>query len=276
MTQPSSGQANGHFSLSGASRVYFIIGDPIAQVKSPAGLTAAMGERGLNAIVVPIHVNSADLGEFMATTSKLKNVDGIVATVPHKFDAYQYCATASARSHFVAAANVMRRGADGLWHGDMLDGLGFVAALRQGGCELAGRRALLVGAGGAGSAIAHALVEAGVGSIAVHDGDAARRGALIARLEGLGKAPVEAGSDDPASFDLVANATPMGMKPGDPLPVRVDRLSAGAFVGDVITMSYVSPLIAAARELGCRTTTGFDMFAQVRDLMVEFFMEDPA
>ena len=259
--------------LSGATRVYFIIGDPIAQVKSPAGVTAALAAKGLNAIVVPIHIGGSDLGDFMKAAAKIKNVDGIIVTVPHKFDAYPYCATVSERSRFLAAANVMRRNEDGSWHGDMLDGLGFVAALREAGGEPAGKRALLVGAGGAGSAIAHALVEAGVSSIAIHDGDTVRRDALIARLVGIGKTPVTAGSADPAGFDLIANATPMGMKPGDPLPVHAEGLRPAMFVGDVITVPAVSALIAAARENGCGTMTGTGMFKQVSDRMVDFFVE---
>lgn len=259
------------FALSGKTRVYFIIGDPIAQVKSPAGMTAGFGERGMDAVVVPIHVSSGDLPAFLESARNLKNVDGVIATVPHKFDAYGFCGSASERARFLGAANVLRRGEDGGWYGDMVDGVGFVAALTEAGCPPQGRRALLVGAGGAGSAIAHALVESGAESLAVCDADAARRDALVGRLAGLDKARIEAGTDDPAGFDLVVNATPMGMKEGDPSPVRVADLSAEAFVGDAITVPEISPLIAAARTKGCGTVTGLQMFASVSARMLDFF-----
>jgi shikimate dehydrogenase len=129
---------------------------------------------------------------------------------------------------------------------------------------------LLVGAGGAGSAIAHALVMAGVSELAIHDEDNTRRQTLVNRLAGLGRCPVHDGSPDPSGFDVVLNATPVGMKDGDPYPLDVSRLNGQMFVGCVITQPAVPPLIAHARSLGCATMTGADMFARVRDLMVDF------
>ncbi len=260
--------------LSGATRVVAIIGDPIAQVKSPAGVTQALIERGRNAVVVPIHIATADLPGFVAGASLAKNFDGIIVTVPHKFDAYRHCATATERAHFLGAVNVLRRNADGSWHGDQLDGAGFVAGVRAAGGEPAGRRALLAGAGGAGSAIALALLEAGVSELAIHDGDATRRDALIARLRQRHGDIVRAGSADPEGYALVVNATPAGMREGDALPFDIERLHRNAFVGDVVTMPAVTPLIEAARQRGCRTQVGVGMFAAVCERMVDFLLAD--
>src|SRR6187455_2807045 len=130
--------------LDGATRVHFIVGDPIAQVKSPAGVTQAFQHRGHNAMVMPAHVAPADLPGWFAGVSLCKNVDGIIATVPHKFACFGLCATSTERAAFLQAANVLRRNADGSWHGDMCDGLGFVAALRSSGYAPAGKKALLV------------------------------------------------------------------------------------------------------------------------------------
>lgn len=259
--------------LDGATRVHFIVGDPIAQVKSPAAVTRAYQDRGRNAMVMPAHVSPADLAAWLAGVSLSKNVDGIIVTVPHKFACFDLCATSSERAAFLHTANTMRRNANGSWHGDMFDGLGFVAALRDKGCAPEGKKALLVGAGGAGSAIAHALVMAGVSALAIHDEDAQRRHALVARLGGLDKCPVHEGSADPAGYDIVINATPVGMKDTDPLPLATDKLAANTFVGCVITAPAISALIAAARAQGCPTLTGVDMFAKVSDLMVDFLLE---
>jgi shikimate dehydrogenase len=125
----------------------------------------------------------------------------------------------------------------------MVDGIGFVGAVRAQGFDLKGKRALQIGAGGAGSAIALALVDAGVRELAIHDEDAARRDSLVARLNALGNAKVVIGSPDPSGFDLVANATPAGMKDADPLPVDVSKLSPSTFVGCVITVPAVSPIV---------------------------------
>ena len=263
-------------SYSGATRVVFIAGDPIAQVKSPHGMTEALRARGTDAIVVPAHVKPVDLAAFFAMAERMPNVDGIIVTVPHKFDAARLCARVTPRARSIGAANVVRRGADGRWEGDMCDGEGYVAGLRTAGCDPHGRRTLLVGAGGAGSAIAHALVDAGVASLALHDADDARREALAAKLRAYGPVAPTVGSIDPSGFDLVINATPMGMRPDDPLPVEVARLASNIFVGDVVTMPPVPPLIAAARAHGCGTMTGAGMFEATRERMLSFYLERKA
>jgi len=261
--------------LSGASRIHYIVGDPIAQVKSPAGVTQAFADHGRNAICVPAHVSPAHLADWVRGASLAQNVDGIIATVPHKFACTELCATTSERAAFLHTVNTMRRNADGGWHGDMFDGLGFVTAMQGKGCQPAGQRALLVGAGGAGSAIAHALVMAGVRVLAIFDPDDQRRTGLVDRLAGLGRCPVTHGSADPTGFDIVINATPVGMKESDPYPLQVEQLDARTFCGCVITAPAITPFIAAARAKGCNTMTGADMFAQVRDLMVDFLLGGP-
>lgn len=258
---------------SGATRVIYIVGDPIAQVKSPSQVTAALRAGGLDAVVVPAHVAPADLADWARVTTRMHNCDGIIVTVPHKFTALALCDELTPRARSIGAVNVMRRSAGG-WLGDMCDGEGYVAGLRRAGCEPRGRRVLLVGAGGAGSAIAHALVDAGIASLAMHEADVARRGALIDKLARYGSVHATVGSADPGDVDLAINATPMGMRPGDPLPVDVQRLVPGTFVGDVVTVPAVTPLVEAARARGCGTMTGIGMFEAVRDRIVDFYLHD--
>ena len=132
------------------------------------------------------------------------------------------------------------------------------------------KKALLVGAGGAGSAIAYALVNNGVRELAVHDEDSARRDNLVQRLAALEQCPVKSGSSDPTGFDIAINATPIGMKKGDPYPIDASKFTPTLFVGCVITAPAVPPMVAAARLAGCNTLTGAEMFAEVKNLMVEF------
>jgi shikimate dehydrogenase len=258
-------------SYSGATRVYVIVGDPIAQVKAPFGLTREFERRGVDAIVVPLQLGPADIAAGISALSRAANVDGLIATIPHKFALAAHCATLSDRARFLGVVNVARRNADGSWHGDMLDGEGFADAISEAGCEIAGRRALLVGAGGAGSAIALALFERGVATLAVHDIDLARRDALVAKLAANFGGRVMPGSDDPAAADILVNATPRGMAPDDPMPVEVSRLAATTFVGDVITIPEITPMLRVARGRGCRTQTGVGMFLRVVGRMAAFF-----
>ena len=236
------------------------------QARSPEGLSAAFAAAGIDAVCVPMRVAPADFAAAVAGLSKVANVGGIVVTIPHKFAAPALCATLSERARVLGAVNSMRRNPDGSWHGDMSDGEALVGGARARGGEPKGRRALLVGAGGAGSAIALALVEAGVVDLSIHDSDPARRDALVARIAKRG-ARVRAGSADPAGFGFVVNASPAGMAPDDPLPVDVSRLDAGAFVACAITRPAVSPFVAAARARGHAGSVGGDMFeAQIGPL----------
>jgi shikimate dehydrogenase len=258
-------------SFSGATRLVPVVGDPIAQVKSPAGVTRAFEARGADMICVPMQVRPADWSLYMQAMRAMRNVDGLIVTVPHKFAAYESCDHVSDRARFLRTVNCIRRRPDGSFEGDMFDGLGFVAACSANGCRFVGARALLVGTGGAGTAIAHAVAMAGIRELALCDIDQTRRDDLVARLrqEGL---PVIAAGHDAAGFDVVLNATPLGMRPEDPLPILPGSLRAGQFVGDVVTKPEVPPLIEAARRLGLGTSHGVAMFEKVRDLMVEFLL----
>ena len=258
--------------LTGATRLNIIVGDPIAQVKAPHGVTQAFADRGHDGILVPVRVNSANLPDLLKTATRIDNLDGIIVTVPHKFDCFKFCSSATDRSRLLGSVNIMRRRAGGGWHGDTVDGLGFVGAVRANGGNPEGKRALLVGAGGAGSAIAMALVEAGVRSLSIHDNDVVRRDQLIDKLKTLGRSEICAGSADPSGFDLVANATPLGMKAGDPFPIDISQLTSSTFVGCVITSPAVSPLVQAARSLGCPTSTGIEMYNALQDVMVDFLL----
>ena len=262
--------------LTGTTRLNIIVGDPIRQVKSPGAMTAAFARLGYDGLLVPVQVSVEDLGDLLDVAGRIKNLDNIVVTVPHKFACFKHCKSATERANFLGTVNLMRRRPDGGWHGEMVDGIGFVGAVRAKGFEPRGKRALLIGAGGAGSAIALALVDAGVRELAIHDEDAVRRDNLIARLNALGKVPVVKGSANPTGFELVANATPAGMKEGDPLPVDVSKLSPSTFVGCVITVPVVSPIVEAARKLGCPTSTGTDMYYGLEQPMLDFLLAPAA
>jgi shikimate dehydrogenase len=97
----------------GGTRLHLILGDPIAQVKSPAGITRGFAARGRNAMLLPAHVAAAELDAFLAGVARMRNLDGLVVTVPHKFAAFRHCATATERARFLGAVNVMRRGPGG-------------------------------------------------------------------------------------------------------------------------------------------------------------------
>jgi shikimate dehydrogenase len=208
----------------------------------------------------------------MAGLSATGNVEGLLVTMPHKFAAFAHCATSSGRARTLGVVSVMRRNPDRTWHGDMLDGLAFVKAQTDRGARIDGTRALLVGAGGAGRAIALALLEAGLGELIVHDADAVRATTLLELLDQRGGDQAHGGPPDPTGCDLVFNATPLGMDEGDQLPVSPALLTSSMFIGDVIAGHGVTPFVRAAQDVGCATAGGDDMVEAGQSLLADFML----
>jgi shikimate dehydrogenase len=258
--------------LNGETRLFPILGDPIAFVESPQRFTASLMSRGHNGACVPMQVPQGDLDVVIGGLTRTPNVDGILITMPHKRNAFDRCATSSERAKLLGVVSVMRRNSDGTWHGDMLDGLAFVKAQKDAGAQPDGARVLLLGAGGAGSAIAIALLRDGVRELVVHDVDEARGAALVELLATFSGGHASVGPSDPTGFDMVCNATPMGMAADDPLPVDAAALGPSTFVGDVIAGHGLTPFLRAAKAVGCKTADGGEMVDAVQELMVAFML----
>ena len=258
--------------LDGSTRVSVIIGTPIAQVRSPEGITREMQARGHNGLLVPLEVQPADLAGLVEALGKAANLDGITVTVPHKQAAFRCCREVSERARFLRAVNVMRRRPDGTFAGDHVDGESLLLAMRGARFEVRGASALLIGAGGAGSAIALALLEAGAKRLVIAETDHARRDDLAQRLAARFAGAVDTGTAVATGFDLVVNATPIGMRAGDPAPLDTGLLEARMTVADVVTPPGDSALIVAAREHCCTTVTGREMFDAGVGLLTEFML----
>ena len=258
--------------LNGSTRLYFVVGHPIKQVKSPEGVTLELIGKGLNAIVPPADVHPDHFPAFIENTKNMLNTDGVVVTVPHKITALECCDQVTDRAKFIGAVNTIRR-CDAGWEGDMLDRTGMVQAIKLKNIQLENKRAILAGAGGAGKAIAYELLLAGVSELAIFDVDATRQQQLVEHLNALGKGKVIAHDNDPTGFDVIVNATPMGMNGDLSSAFQLDKLSSAMSVADVVTSPEKTPFVSKALELGCTAVKGTDMFIQVRDLMVNFLLE---
>jgi shikimate dehydrogenase len=263
-------------SLDGETRLHLILGDPVSQTRSPEGLTREFAARKVNAVCVPVHVAAGDFDRFVHAAKGVQNIDGFIFTIPHKFAALRHCDETSGRARLLGAVNLLHRIDGGRWRGDMTDGAATVAALRAAGCEPRGRRALVIGAGGAGSAVALALIEAEVARLFVTDIDAERCSSLVDRLALRAPGVVASGALIPGDYELVVNATPLGMKVTDPLPVDAAQLDPSAFVLDLVTKPVITPLLEAARRRGCRVVTGEDMFAVQAGYMADILLAPPA
>jgi shikimate dehydrogenase len=242
--------------VDGSSLLLPIVGHPIAQVKSPEVWSAMFRLHGINAVCVPVHVRPDDLATFFRAARALENLCGVIVTIPHKVAALDLVDDLHERSRLAQSVNFVAFRDDGRWLGDTVDGTGFVDNLRTGGDDPRGMRTLLVGSGGVGTAIAFALADAGVSELVLYDVDAQRAADVTARLRAAGY-EAATGAPDPAGFDLVVNATPVGMREDDPLPIDVERIAPGTVVADVIVEPTRFTSLAEAR--GCRVHFGAGM-----------------
>ena len=257
--------------VTGRSRLYAIIGDPIEQVKSPEILNPLMQRAGKAGILLPMQIAPENLETAIRGLKAIGNLDGIVITVPHKMRMLALVDEVLPTGRRVGAINAVRRAPDGRWVGDMFDGKGFVAGLRKNGHEPKGKRALLVGAGGAGSAVGYALAEAGVVRLTVRDTDHAKAQSLARGIaEAFPTAGADTGLGAVTGYELIVNATPIGMAPGDPSPIDPAGFKADMVVADVIILDHDTPLLAAARARGCAVMGGRPMTEGQAEEMARF------
>ncbi|MFG1374641.1 shikimate dehydrogenase [Xanthobacter oligotrophicus] len=257
--------------ITGLTRVYGILADPIHHVKTPQMLNALMAREGRDGVMVPFHVASDDLATLVAGLKAMKSLGGFVVTVPHKTAIVDLCDAVSDSARRIGAVNTVRREADGRLIGEMLDGKGFVGGLLAAGIDPKGKSVYLAGAGGAANAIAFAFVEAGISRLTIANRTRAKAEDLAARLaEAYPAAQVEIGTPDPSGHDIVVNGTSLGLKDGDPLPLDAARLAPEQIVAEVIMQPEETALLAAAKAKGCPIHFGKPMLACQLDLMADF------
>lgn len=244
-----------------------IAGDPIDQVQAPSIFNRVFQQFDVNAVLVPVQVSPDRFVDFATNVLEAGNVDGLWITIPHKFKLMPFFSKLDAASQIAGSVNAVRRNADGTLEGGMFDGNGLVSALCHFGIEPKGLRVLLLGTGGAGAAIATALLQAQVKELALHDlGDRAQR--LTQRL---GDERVSVSGADPQGFDLIINATPLGLHPDDPLPVDVSRIDADAKVVDILMKHKPTPLLQACAKREIEAYPGFEMLIQQVPDYLRFF-----
>jgi shikimate dehydrogenase len=258
--------------ITGATRLYVIIGDPIAQVRSPETFSEGFAATGVDAVLVPVHVPDQSFDEIVPALLRVGNLDGVLVTVPFKPRMLAFADRLGATARTVGALNALRREADGSWTGDMFDGIGFVRGAERKGERVRGRRVMLFGAGGAGSAIACALADAGVRSIDVIDTNTPRADALAAKLQvAFPECAFAAAKGVSRDADMIVNASTVGMQPNDGLPAEIGPLDPDTLVGDVVNTATPTPLVRHALRYGCRVVEGRDMHAGQGDAIMAFF-----
>lgn len=248
------------------------LGWPTHSFKAPMIYNPYFESAGVNALVVPMGCKAENFAPVLRSLFTLENIRGALITMPHKVSVVDLCDELTPTVKVAGSCNAVKRDARGRLVGDMFDGEGFVRGLARKGVALRGARALVVGSGGVGSAIAASLAAAGVAALALYDVQGEAAEALAGRLcTHYPAIAVSTGSKDPAGFDVVVNATPLGMNAGDPLPVDVERLEARTFVGEVVMKTEMTAFLRAAQARGCRVQVGTDMLFEMIPAYLEFF-----
>lgn len=258
--------------ITGTTRLIAHLGYPTESFKAPMIYNPYFEREGIDAVVVPMGCRPEDYPDFLRLVFRLSNAHGALVTMPHKVTTISLVDELLPTAAIAGACNAVRREPDGRLTGEMFDGEGFVRGVLRKGREIAGKRALVLGAGGVGSAIAASLAKAGVSALGLYDINGTAAEALGARLVRYYPAlALSLGSSDPTGFDIVVNATPLGMKPGDPLPLEIARLDPSTFVGEVVMAEEITPFLAAARARGCAVQVGKDMLFEQIPAYLEFF-----
>lgn len=258
--------------ISGKTRLIAHIGYPTESFKAPMIYNPWFEQQGIDAVVVPMGVKAEDYRDTLQVLRRFTNLHGALITMPHKVATMDLVDELTATARIAGACNAILWRPDGTLLGDQFDGAGFVRGVLRKGFTLAGRRVLVSGCGGVGSAIAASLAAAGVAEIGLFDFHSAACEGLAARLRQHYPAlQVRTGSNDPQGFELIVNATPLGMKPDDPLPFDIDRIAPGTFVGEVVMKQEYTPLLQAAMARGCPVQLGTDMLFEMIPAYLEFF-----
>jgi shikimate dehydrogenase len=258
--------------ITGKTTLIAHLGYPTEAFKAPMIYNPYFEKAGIDAVVVPMGVKPEDYPQFLPLLFRLSNIRGALVTMPHKITTVGLLDEVTTTAKIAGACNAILLRPDGSLLGDMFDGAGFVRGVERKGRPVAGARALVVGSGGVGSAIAASLAAAGLAGIGLFDAHAGSVEVLGQRLrQHYPKLAVKVGSKDPAGYDIVINATPLGMKDSDPLPLDVARIDPATFVGEVVMKQEMTPFLRAAQAKGCPIQIGTDMLFEQIPAYLEFF-----
>lgn len=237
-------------------RRYVMIGAPVTTVRTPPLLRDWFADQGIAARIDTRHVEADALASFMETVRADPGIDGLLVTMPHKRAILPFLDRLCDAAEQTGSVNAVRRTVpDGLI-GAQFDGRALVAALETGSPALKDMRVILAGLGGAGLAIAEALIENGCRRLQVCDTDPDRETSVVNSLKARGAdvAAVWIGEAGPA--DLLVNATPLGMVPDDASPFPEALVRTARCVADIVSDPPKTRLAALATCNGVRLVTG--------------------
>ncbi len=246
--------------ISGTTRLLALIGHPVEHSLSPRMHNAAFAADGLDFVYVCLDVDPDDLPAAVKGAAALK-LRGFNITMPHKRAMISLLDELDEGARISGAVNTVVIDGSSL-RGYNTDGGGMVMACEQAGIELSGQRVLLLGAGGAAAAIAVAFGGAGIRELNIANRSVEHAIELRNKLRGAGMEkvvvhPLDALDEAVLETEIIVNATSLGMKEGDPLPIPAGYVEDGKAVCDAVYRPGTeTSLVRLARERGARVATG--------------------
>ena len=241
--------------ITGKTKITGIFGYPVEHTLSPSMHNAAFEHLGLDYCYLPFSVRPDYLGQAVEGIRAL-GMTGVSVTVPHKEAVMPFLDEISIEAEFIGAVNTIINSA-GKLTGFNTDGRGFMRSIAENGIDLSGKKVLIVGAGGAARAVSYYLSEKAE-SLFIYNRNRERLNVLVSDLSKLrSNVTAKADIDNISGVDIIINATSLGMKTEDPLPVSPGLLHKNHVVCDLIYKK--TRLLEAAADRGCKTMDGLGM-----------------
>lgn len=241
--------------VNGKTKIAGIFGCPIEHTLSPLMHNAAFRALGLDICYVPFMVLPGALGDAVMAIRSL-NMIGVNITVPHKEKVIPLLDKVHREASFIGAVNTVTN-TEGILTGYNTDGRGFMSSLTEEGISIEGKNILIIGAGGASRAVSYYLSEK-ASSLSLFDTDRQKASRLVSDLCIIRKnVTIAKDIENPLQSDIVINATPLGLKPDDPLPFNPDLINSNMVICDLVYKK--TGLLKEAELRGAKTIDGSGM-----------------
>ena len=259
----------------GTTKIYGCIADPIDHVKAPTIFTSIFKEKKIDAVMVPIHINKDNLPNVITSLKKIKNFEGMTVTIPHKTSITNLCDHLEQDAQFTQSVNWIKFDKDRKLIGNNFDGQGFVAGFLGQNFLIKNKNVCIYGAGGAAVSIACSLAKQKIKSLQIINRNFAKANELIKKIKVIDKnlfvKATEYKDDNLLNdYDIIINATSLGLHKDDKPPFDVSNTSPNSVIADIIMQPLETELLKKAKNLGRPVHYGKYMIESQIDLVGNF------
>ena len=261
--------------ITGKTQLFGVIAHPVDHVRAPMVFNPVFEERGIDAVLVPVHILPEHLDMTLNAFKLMPNMGGVAVTIPHKMTSADLCDELGMAAQVTGAVNAIRF-EHGRMIGDNFDGKGFVAGLIGEGHTLKGKKAVIIGAGGAARAIAIALADSGLEQLTIINRSITKADDLADLIrqhypdQNVKSVLMDEIDTIKTACDLLINATSLGLNDNDPLPADLAGVAKSTIIADIIMVPEMTNWLLAAQKQGLTIHLGRHMLDYQKDLIAHF------